>query len=423
MINNEKCILSSTKGVTLHKKVEDVLQESDDCLGILNRAMGEAIFVVKFPEQIVEYLNDAAISIFGYEKQEVMGNSIRLFYPDQEGHLRSGGIFQDALKQGNAVIRFEAVLKRKDGEAFPAFFTATFLKESNDVTKFIVIVQDITEQKRNNDKVRQLHEQLEQRVTQRTLELNNAQTALLNLVDDLNQSANNLTSANHSLAIVNKELESFSYSVSHDLRAPLRSIDGFSSALLEDYYDKLDDSGKDYLQRIHKAAQHMDQLISDILKLSRLTQSALIRRAVDLSKMVKDIAETYEQKEPTKKTILIQEGVIVRADRRLMHIALTNLLDNAWKFTGKEGHPQIEFGTTLQDGKVVIFIRDNGVGFDMTYADKLFGAFQRLHRADEFPGTGIGLATVRRIINRHGGQIWGQGEQGKGATFFSTLPE
>jgi light-regulated signal transduction histidine kinase (bacteriophytochrome) len=243
-------------------------------------------------------------------------------------------------------------------------------------------------------------------------------------VDDLNQGSSNLTSANQALDAVNKELAAFSYSVSHDLRAPLRSIDGFSQALLEDYDDKLDDDGKKYLERIRQATQSMGRLIDDMLNLSRVTQSEFYQEPVDLSKMVHAIADTHQERNPLNGlTLSIQKNIIVRGDQRLMNIALTNLLDNAWKFTGKQEHPQIEFGATVKNGKKIIFVRDNGVGFDMIYAGKLFGTFQRLHRFDEFPGTGIGLAIVLRVINRHGGKVWAESEVGKGATFFFTLPE
>jgi PAS domain S-box-containing protein len=221
----------------------------------------------------------------------------------------------------------------------------------------------------------------------------------------------------------NKELEAFSYSVSHDLRAPLRSINGFSQALLEEYQEKLDDTGKGYLERVCKATQKMGFLIDDLLKLSGVTKSEFNRVSVDLSKMIRAIAEAHQKNYPARAVeVTIQEGIMVQGDPWLMQIAMENLMDNALKFTGKEAHPRIEFGGTVKDGKTACFIRDNGVGFDMAYVDKLFGAFQRLHTSPEFPGTGIGLATVQRIIHRHGGQVWAEGEIGKGATFYFTLP-
>lgn len=421
-INNEKYALSSMNDVTARKRAEEALKDSNAYLERLNNALADAVFVVKFPERVVEYLNDAAVAMFGHLRQDVLGKNSLIFYPDQEGYLRSGNIFQEAIQQAKNLVSFETILKRKDETTFPALFTATFLKEKDSITKFIVIVQDITVQKRDNDTIRRLNEELEKRVTDRTKELNDTQIALLNLVDDLNQSTKDLHLANQSLEAVNKELASFSYSVSHDLRAPLRSIDGFSAALLEDYSEKLDAEGKNYLERIRRATRNMTQLIDDLLNLSRVTKAEFYRQEFNLSSMVRGIAEAEQQKNPLNNlTMDIQEGIIVRADQRLLNIAMTNLLDNAWKFSAKNEHPHIQFGSIRPNDETVIFIRDNGAGFDMAYVGKIFDAFQRLHKADEFSGTGIGLATVRRIINRHGGRIWTEGEVGKGAVFFFTL--
>ncbi|MBI4319890.1 MAG: HAMP domain-containing protein [Chloroflexi bacterium] len=221
---------------------------------------------------------------------------------------------------------------------------------------------------------------------------------------------------------INRELEGFSYSVSHDLRAPLRAIDGFSHALLEDYADKLDEQGKGYLDRVRAASQRMAQLIDDLLSLSRLTRSEVRREQVDLSALVGTIAAELRQTEPERQVeFVIAEGLVAMGDTRLLRVALENLLGNAWKFTGKHPSARIEFGVVEQDGKPAYFVRDDGAGFDMAYADRLFGAFQRLHTPMEFPGSGIGLATVQRIIHRHGGDVWAEGAVEQGATFYFTL--
>ncbi|MCC6616443.1 MAG: PAS domain S-box protein [Anaerolineae bacterium] len=225
------------------------------------------------------------------------------------------------------------------------------------------------------------------------------------------------------LEATNKELEAFSYSVSHDLRAPLRSIDGFSQALLEDYADQIDDFGKDYLQRVRAAANRMAALIDDLLNLSRITRAEMRLEPVDLSDMAQSIASDLQQQQPERQVeFSIRDGMIVDGDPRLMRVALENLIGNAWKFTSKRSQAHIEFGMVDQpeDGRV-FYVRDDGDGFDMAYVDKLFGAFQRLHAITEFEGTGIGLATVQRVIRRHGGNVWAQGEIGKGAIFFFRL--
>ncbi len=225
------------------------------------------------------------------------------------------------------------------------------------------------------------------------------------------------------LEAANKELEAFSYSVSHDLRAPLRSIDGFSRTLLEDYADRLDAQGANYLQRVRAASQRMAQLIDDLLELSRLTRAELRWAPVSLSALALAVAEELRHNHPERAVeFVIAEGLTAEGDARLLRIALENLLGNAWKFTAKRPQARIEFGAARRNGETIYVVRDNGAGFDMEYADKLFGAFQRLHSTAEFPGTGIGLATVQRIIHRHGGRLWAEGAVEQGAAFYFTLP-
>ncbi len=220
----------------------------------------------------------------------------------------------------------------------------------------------------------------------------------------------------------NKELEAFSYSVSHDLRAPLRSIAGFSNALLEDYAEKLDEEGKQYLQKIETSSELMGQLMDDLLKLSRVTRSELNFGKVNLSDIAQSVVNELQQAEPKRKIKMsITPDMMVYGDRNLLSLVLQNLLSNAWKFTGKTVEPRIEMGTIEHNGKQTYFVSDNGSGFDMAYTNKLFQPFQRLHKASEFAGTGIGLATVQRIIRRHGGEIWAEGKVGEGATFYFTL--
>ncbi|MBD2325857.1 GAF domain-containing protein [Alkalinema sp. FACHB-956] len=242
------------------------------------------------------------------------------------------------------------------------------------------------------------------------------------------------------LKAVNKELEAFSYSVSHDLRAPLRSIDGFSQALLEDCLEHLDSNGRDYLQRIRAASQRMGQLIDDLLMLSRVTRSDLRRDAVDLSYLANQLCWDLQQIDPSRSiNCVIQSNVVTQGDPLLLRVMMENLLSNAWKFTSKQPQALIEFGAmrlaevnrpelnwaidSTSPEQLVYFVRDNGVGFDMVYVDKLFQPFQRLHRINEFPGNGVGLATVQRVVRRHGGRVWAEGHLNQGATFYFTLME
>jgi PAS domain S-box-containing protein len=290
----------------------------------------------------------------------------------------------------------EVAHTRKDGARLMVSTHWVLHRDEHDRPKAVLVVaNDITERKQAEKEIRRLNEELEQRVADRTAQLQ----------------------------AVNKELEAFSYSVSHDLRAPLRHIDGFSQALLEDYTDKLDDAGKSYLQEVRSASQEMAQLIDDVLQLARVTRSEMRREVVSLSDLARAIAAELKKREPKRKVVLnLTEELATRGDKRLLRIVLNNLLGNAWKFTAKRAEAQITFGREQKNGETTYFIRDNGAGFDMAYVGKLFGAFQRLHTAGEFEGTGIGLATVQRIVYRHGGRVWAEGTVNEGATFYFTLP-
>jgi signal transduction histidine kinase len=235
----------------------------------------------------------------------------------------------------------------------------------------------------------------------------------------LRDSFSRLEVSNRELLGLNQELESFSYSVSHDLRSPLRSMDGFSLALLEDYGDQLDDEARDSLQRIRGASQRMGRLIDELLGLARVTRAELKIQDVDLSAIAEEIASALSKAQPERRVRWeIEQGIVVRGDRELLAIALQNLLDNAWKFTGKIDEGVIRVGMRQEEGKPVCFVSDNGAGFDMAYASRLFGAFQRLHHEVDFPGTGVGLAIVQRVMRRHGWSLGAQASLGQGATFY-----
>jgi light-regulated signal transduction histidine kinase (bacteriophytochrome) len=226
------------------------------------------------------------------------------------------------------------------------------------------------------------------------------------------------------LQTLNREMEAFNYSVSHDLRAPLRGIARFSQALQEDYAAQLDDAGRDYLQRVRQAAQRMGHLIDDLLRLSRISRQQISFKPVDLSAMAENVVFELQQRDSRHRPeIAISPGLSARGDKDLLRIVLENLLGNAWKFTTQTPAARIEVGQERLDKEQVFFVRDNGAGFDMAHADKLFTPFQRLHTTSEFPGTGIGISLVQRIIHRHGGRVWATGALQQGATFYFTLPE
>jgi len=259
-----------------------------------------------------------------------------------------------------------------------------------------------------NDELQRYAADLERRVEERTHELQERN-------DALRRNAAELLAAN-------TELDAFAYSVSHDLRAPLRSIDGFSQILLEDYSGTLDAAGRESLQRVRAASQRMGTLIDDLLKLARVTRVEIRTEDVDLSGMAGEIAAELQRATPERLVeFAIAPGLSARGDARLLRVALDNLLRNSWKYTAKQAQPRIEFASIAANGERAFMVRDNGAGFDMQYADKLFGVFQRLHSPAEFEGTGVGLATVRRIITRHGGRIWAEGVVDRGATFYFTL--
>lgn len=298
--------------------------------------------------------------------------------------------FIDKIMQQGFVDNEEIQLVTLLGREFYAAVSAAMKKDSAGNLYFDGIIEDISERKEAEYHIQQLNTALRDR-------------------------AMVLESLNH-------ELEAFSYSVSHDLRAPLRAVDGFSRILLDEYADRLDDTGRDRLKRVRAAAQRMATLIDDLLKLSRITRAELKRENIDLSALAGEVIDELRKQEPDRIVqCTIQPDMIAWGDARLLRIVLDNLLGNAWKFTGKRPKAQIEFGMHRQNGEAVYFVRDNGAGFDMAYAEKLFGAFQRLHDTNEFSGTGIGLATAQRIIHKHGGRIWAEGEVEQGATFYFTL--
>ena len=367
-------------------------------LALLN-ATTESLYLVD-PQGILLAGNPRAAQRLGLQLPESVGQCIYHRLPDWLAKVRRNYIEQ--VIQTGKPVRFKEVRHQAHFEVsiYPA------MDSQGEVTHLAVFDCDISDRCQREDVMGQLNAQLERRVMERTAQLQSA----------------------------NQELEAFCYSVSHDLRAPLRAIGGFTKAVIEDYQTVLDETGKDYLQRVCAATERMNQLIDDLLSLSRVTRTQMQRQPVNLSKMARAIAiELQETQRDRPVRFKFAEGLRADGDPHLLQVMLENLLGNAWKFTSKTAHPCIEFGISdrpvLPPGKrppgtankTVYFVRDNGAGFNMSYADKLFAPFQRLHKTSEFEGTGIGLATVSRIVQRHGGQVWATSAVNCGATFYFTL--
>jgi PAS domain S-box-containing protein len=337
----------------------------------------------------IEAVNTAYARQLGYTPEELMGRPLSSLYPPEEQAARKAALAAAESAAGHAT--WETSLLRKDGSKFPVLLDLTAISdEAGRFVSRIKIVSDLTTVKKAEEALATIHDSLEKKIQDRTRQLHAA----------------------------NEELEAFCYAVSHDLRAPLRGIDGWSLAFLEDYGSGLDERGRKYLERVRSETQRMGTLIDDLLQLSRVTRSEMHAGTVDLSEIARRVAERLGEANADRTIeFTIAPGLTAHGDAALMEIALTNLMDNAVKFTRPRSVARIEFDAAEHRGRRGFCVRDNGVGFDMRYCATLFGAFQRLHSLAEFPGTGIGLATVKRIVNRHGGEVWAEGELGRGAAF------
>jgi PAS domain S-box-containing protein len=394
-IGGVPCIISMIHDITDRKQAEEALKASQARLSEAQRIGHFGSWELDIPSQRMTF-SDELHRIYEHDRSRFGGtwhDLLNMVHPEDLPVMKE--TWRKAGRgEGEYVLRHRILMP--DGRIKHLFVRFEVFRDSEGIpVRALGTAQDITEQVLAREEVQRLNAELEQRVQERTAELTAA----------------------------NRELESFAYSISHDLRAPLRGIDGFSKLLADEYRDRLGDEGVDYLDRVRRAAQRMGTLIDDILELSRVTRQEMRRVRVDLSQIAAEIVEERSRAEPGHRVaVTLAPDCTAHGDPQLLRVLMQNLLENAWKYSAKQPAPAIEFGRETIDGEPVFFVRDNGVGFDMKYADRLFTPFQRLHRPEEFEGTGIGLATVARIIRRHGGRVWAESEPGKGTIVRLTLP-
>ena len=417
-------LMDDTWKAAQREQVEEALRQSEERYeAIINNLPNSIVHII---DSEFRYLFNAgeALQVIGLTNEALVGKTIfEVLDPVLAQDLATK--FQQVLKGHN--IQYEG----EYGGQYFHIHAAPLRDRSGQFHQILVLSTNITERHITEQKLITTQTKLEDLL----VEGDQSRKSLLSVIEDQKLAEEQIQNLNQELElrvrqrtaelqVANQELEAFSYSVSHDLRSPLRAMDGFSSALLSSYTEKLDSQGKHYLERIQEASQRMGMLINDLLNLSRVTRSEFKREKVNLSVLAKDIADELLKDDKTNRVEFeIQEDLITEGDSQLLRIVFDNLFNNALKFSSQKEKAEIQFGMKEENGEKVYYVRDNGVGFDMMYASKLFSPFQRLHGITEFPGTGIGLVTVQRIINRHGGRIWPKAELGRGATFYFTLGE
>ncbi len=418
-----------------HKNTLESLKAKEEQIRLLLNSTAEGIYGTDKNGKC-EFINHAAIRILGYErKEQFIAKDIHelIHHSKVNGstYTRKECPVFKTLETGEGTHSDDELLWRADGSSFPAEIFAYPIRKNDSLTGAVVTFWDISGRKERETDLQNLTNNLEAEVEQRTIELrekvnklNRSKEAMLYMVEDLNQITAELKNEREKLERSNRELDAFTYSVSHDLRAPLRAINGFSKFLIEDYTDRLDAEGKRFLDTIRENAAKMDQLILDMLSLSRISRSELKMAPVDMEAIIHSMFHEIASEEEKKSfEIFIKSVPAVTGDSALLKQVWQNLIANALKYSSKSKLKKIEIGANIDDIFISYFIKDHGAGFDDKYKHKLFGVFQRLHREDEFKGTGVGLAIIKRIIDRHNGKVWAEGAPDKGATFYFSLPK
>ena len=391
------------------------LKKSEDRYRRIVDTAQEGVWAIDF-EKRTTYVNQRMADILGYNIEEMLGRPVFDFCGDDGRREISARV--ETRKLG-ARDQYETTMFRKDGvKIWVNISAAPILGNSGEYAGSFAMISDITGRKKADEEIEVLNTNL----AARAFELEETNCELGAALEELEAANQELGMTNRELESANQELEAFSYTVSHDLRSPLTCINGYSQLMTTLYSDRLDEQGKDIVGGISSAAERMEQMISTLLNFSKLSRSEINHSSVDLSELAHAVEAQLRFNEPGRRVAFtIAEGLKADGDSRLLRAVMENLIGNAWKYTGKREESRIEFGSTEDEGKTFYFVRDNGAGFDMGEADRLFAPFQRLHDKEEFEGSGIGLATVKRIIERHGGRVWAEGETGKGATFYFIL--
>ena len=386
-------------------------------------------FIVWDKNSRIASWNPAAEKIFGYTEEEMIGKKPFDQLVPENFHSELDHIWEELHNDDITIHNINQNITKNRGIITCKWSNTPLRGERGELIGVLSMIQDITKEQKNEQELKLHRENLEEIVKKRTEELekqakklHDSQIALTFLLEDTNETRLDLEAANSKLDAVNKELEAFSYSVSHDLRAPLNRMDGFSKALLDDYSESLGARGIHYLNRIRASSKHMTSLINNILDLSRISTREILKKEINISTLIAKIVDELTESSPERKVnFSIQKKMVLKADKTLMEIILRNLLENAWKFTKDKDIAEISCGMKSIDNQNVFYVKDNGVGFNMNYYDQLFKPFRRLHSERDFTGSGVGLATVLRIVNRHKGKIWAESEINVGTTFYIVL--